>query len=173
MAFPDSWSSERLAFERLTLAHRAEIRRFQTDPEVMHYIGGVRTEEGTDAYFAKNLSAWDRHQRGTWVVREHGRPEMVGVGVLRDLVVEGVPEVETGYGFFPRYWGKGYATEIARACLARGFGTLGLESIVAVTHPDNAASHHVLRKAGMTLEREFLQDGDRASLFRIHRGEWR
>ena len=80
---------------------------------------------------------------------------MAGIGVLRHLLVEGEDEVETGYGFYPELWGRGYAMEVAIACLERGFGQVGLGSIVAVTHPDNRASQHVLRKVGMVYERKF------------------
>jgi [ribosomal protein S5]-alanine N-acetyltransferase len=46
-------------------------------------------------------------------------------------------------------WGKGYATEGARALVRYGLDDLGLYRIVGVTHPDNAASQHVLVKAGL------------------------
>jgi RimJ/RimL family protein N-acetyltransferase len=166
MPFPDAFGTARLTFERLTAGHLPEMRRFQTDPAAMQYIGGVRTPEQTAAYFERNLRHWDEYGFGIWVLREAGREEMAGVGVLRHLLVEGVDEVETGYGFFPEYWGRGLATEVAVACLDHGFNRVGLDSIVAVTHPDNRASHHVLRKVGMAYERDFDHEGERSSLFR-------
>lgn len=169
MAFPDAFASPRLSFERLTQGHFAEMRRFQGDPVVMRYIGGVRSEEQTVAYLERNLRHWDDHGFGVWVLREAGRPEMAGIGVLRHLLVDGEDEVETGYGFFPALWGKGYATEVAVTCLAHGFQHTGLDSIVAATHPDNRDSQHVLRKVGMEYEKEFVLDGNPTSLFRIRR----
>jgi RimJ/RimL family protein N-acetyltransferase len=165
----DAFATARLTFERLTEGHRTELRRFQTDPDVMRHIGGIRTPEQTEAYVERNLRHWEQYGYGIWVLREQGRSEMAGVGVLRHLLVDGQDEVETGYGFFPEYWGRGLATEVAVACLERGFDRVELDSIVAVTDPGNSASHHVLRKVGMAYERDFDNDGGRASLFRIHR----
>jgi RimJ/RimL family protein N-acetyltransferase len=171
VAFPDAFTSARLTFERLTPAHFPELRRFQTNADVMRYIGGVRTPEQTAAYLERNLRHWDEYGFGVWLVRETGRSEMAGIGVLRHLMVEGEDEVETGYGFYPELWGRGYAMEVATACLDQGFRRVGLASIVAVTHPDNRASQHVLRKVGMDYERDFELDGGPASLFRIARGD--
>jgi len=173
MPFQDAFATARLTFERLTEGHRAEMRRFQADPDVMRYIGGVRSPAQTAAYFERNLRHWDQYGYGVWVLRERDRGDMAGVGVLRHLLVEGEDEVEIGYGFFPQYWGRGLATEVARACVARGFDHAGLDSLVAVADPGNSASHHVLRKAGMEYERDFDHDeGERQSLFRLHRSAW-
>src|SRR5881227_3139476 len=58
-------------------------------------------------------------------------------------------EVEVGYRLSPRMWGRGYATEGARALLRYGFDVLGLYRIVGLTHPENLASQRVLCKAGL------------------------
>ena len=55
----------------------------------------------------------------------------------------------SGYRFVPEAWGRGYATEAAEASLAYGFDVLGLDEIVAVAYPDNAASRRVMEKIGM------------------------
>ncbi len=52
------------------------------------------------------------------------------------------------------FWGKGLATEMARAIVKAGFEHLGLESIVAFTLPANFASRRVMEKAGLSYERE-------------------
>jgi ribosomal-protein-alanine N-acetyltransferase len=63
-------------------------------------------------------------------------------------------ETEIYYGLSDEHWGKGYATEAAGALLAYGFGTLGLDRIVAVVLPDNPASERVLRRIGLRYEKE-------------------
>lgn len=165
-AFPDSFTTARLRAERLTAAHLDEVRRMHRDPDAMAYLGGVRTEEQTRAYLARNLQHWADYGFGLWILRDAGGGDPIGRAVLRHIPVDGVDEVEVGYGFYPAYWGRGLATEVAVACLALGRRHLHLGSIVALTSPDNLASHHVLRKAGLAHERDLLHDGVATSLFR-------
>jgi RimJ/RimL family protein N-acetyltransferase len=55
---------------------------------------------------------------------------------------------ELSYGIRRDRWGRGYATEAARACVRHGLGVLGIERIVADVDPANAASRRVLEKSG-------------------------
>ena len=86
--------------------------------------------------------------------------------MLRHLLVDGALEVEVGYAFYSAFWGRGLATEVAKACLELGRRELGLTTIVAVTSPDNQASRHVLEKVGLVYERDFTHEGARSALFR-------
>jgi ribosomal-protein-alanine N-acetyltransferase len=162
----DSFSTARLRADRLTDTDLPELRRMHADPVVMASLGGVRTEDQTTSYLVKNLQHWAEHGFGLWNVRERGGDEIVGRALLRYLPVDGVNEVEVGYAFYAPYWGKGYATEIAKACVAMGYERLGLSHVVAITAPSNRASQHVLEKAGLVYEREILHEGAPAAFFR-------
>jgi RimJ/RimL family protein N-acetyltransferase len=61
-------------------------------------------------------------------------------------------EADIGYELAPGHWGKGYATEAARAMVAFGFRELGLHRVSAWCVADNTASAHVLEKCGLRLE---------------------
>lgn len=67
-------------------------------------------------------------------------------------MTEAIPTVETGR-LARRAWGRGFATEGARACVGYGFDTLGLDRIVSVTRPPNRSSWNVMKKLGLTPER--------------------
>ena len=108
----DSFSTARLLAERLTPAHRADLRQMDQDEQFMAHLGGVRDEAGTDSYLDSNLAHWSEYGFGLWMLRERETGVMIGRAVLRHLDVEGVDEVETGYGFLPEFWGRGLATEI-------------------------------------------------------------
>jgi ribosomal-protein-alanine N-acetyltransferase len=162
----DSFSTTRLLAERLTAAHLPDLRRMDQDEMFMARLGGVRDSRGTAAYLAWNLEHWTEYGHGLWMLREATTGVMVGRAVLRHLDVEGVDEVEVGYGFVPEVWGRGLATEVAVACVGIGRDRLGLESMVAVTLPDHAASQRVMRKAGLIYERDFLHAGRPHVLFR-------
>ena len=62
-------------------------------------------------------------------------------------------ETEVLWALHPDAWGQGYATEVARAALAYGFETLGLDLIFAITLPDNLASQAVMKRLGLTYRR--------------------
>jgi RimJ/RimL family protein N-acetyltransferase len=136
------------------------------DARFMAHLGGVRDEPGTERYLHWNLAHWAEHGFGLWMLRERSTRAMIGRAVLRHLEVDGIDEVETGYGFLPEFWGRGLATEVTRACLALGRDQLGLRSIVAITLPANTASQRVLLKAGLAYEREIDHGGLRHMLFR-------
>lgn len=93
------------------------------------------------------------HRDGTHlflVAVPEGGTEMVGgVGLHRGVYAEDAAEL--GYWLAPAAWGRGYATEMARAVVAAGFGHMPVAAIQAVADVRNQASNGVLRKAGLAL----------------------
>jgi RimJ/RimL family protein N-acetyltransferase len=71
------------------------------------------------------------------------------VGDCGIQLLEGGPDVELGFHLRRSAWGQGYATEAARSCLAAAFAGLGLDQVIAIVAPGNAASARVLEKIGM------------------------
>jgi RimJ/RimL family protein N-acetyltransferase len=65
-----------------------------------------------------------------------------------------LPAVEVGWRLDPQWWGRGLATEGARALVAYGFDQLGLTRIWSIYEPENSPSGRVMDKLGMHLERE-------------------
>ena len=63
------------------------------------------------------------------------------------------PEVGLFWALFPEHWGRGYATEAARAMVSYAFDELELGRIVATTENDNRRSIAVMKRLGMTIER--------------------
>lgn len=88
------------------------------------------------------------------------------LGGLRHLDVHGADEIVIGYAFFPEFWGRGFATEIARTCVAIARDRLGPESVVSDALPTNAASRRVMVKAGLVYERDVTLDGIPLVLYR-------
>jgi RimJ/RimL family protein N-acetyltransferase len=91
-----------------------------------------------------------------WGVWERGSGELVGDCSLH--FDPGFGEWELSYGFRRDRWGRGYATEAAKACVRHGFAELELAKIVADVDPANAASARVLEKCGFERAGE-LEDG--------------
>ena len=152
--------------ERLTAAHWLELRRMDENEPFMALLGGVRDEAGTATYLEENLKHWADYGFGIWILRDTATTAVIGRAILRHLDVEGVDEVEIGYGFMPEHWGRGLATEIARACVRIGHDEFGLRSLVAITTPINLASQRVMLKAGLVYERDIIHAGVSHLLFR-------
>jgi len=163
----DWFSTARLRAERLTALHLPDLRQMDQNERFMAHLGGVRDEAGTRSYFDMNMAHWEQHGFGLWMLRDGRGGGMIGRAVLRHLDVDGVDEVETGYGFLPEFWGRGLAPEVARACVGIGLERVELSSVVAVTLPTNVASRRVMEKAGLRYEREISHQGISHLLFRV------
>jgi len=168
----DTFTTPRLSAERLTSAHRKEIARMHRDPSVMEHLGGVRDADQTREYLDRNLAHWERYGYGLWILRGTVGGEVIGRAVLRHLILDGRDEIETGYAFYPPYWGRGLATEVARTCVEMGFTLLGAPSVVGLTLPANLASQRVLTKAGMSRDGEVQHAGSLHVLLRVTRPVW-
>ena len=122
------------------------------DPEAMRWIpSGAHPDVEASR---QRIGRFTVHQRAhgfsLWTVVEKASGRVVGdCGLL--LVEWKGPEVELAYRFGRAAWGKGFATEAAGACLRYGFDVAGLDTIIAVTHPDHVASRRVMEKNGMRL----------------------
>ena len=145
-----------LTTARMTLADIAEAdfaAAYATDrdPSVLRYIGDgtgeTRSFEDFCAHFRARIESWMSPICRMWVMRPHGSDAFLGLVFLKP--VKDTPYVEVGYRMPQAHWGNGYATEAAHAAIRYGFDVGGLNEITAVTHPDNAASQHVLTKCGL------------------------
>jgi len=165
-AAPTTFLLRRLFAERLTEAHLPLLRRMDNNAQMMASLGGVRIDAETKAYLERNLAHWDEHGFGIWILRDPTTGRVFGRAGLRHLSVEATPEVELAYALLPEFWGRGLATDAARACVTIGREWLGLPSVVALTTDDNLASQRVLLKASLAPEREVTHDGRRHILFR-------
>jgi RimJ/RimL family protein N-acetyltransferase len=126
------------------------IHPVYSDPEVMRHVGDgpVAGREETARVVGEYIAQQERQGFSFWAVVERDSGTVIGDAGLYPLDGRG-PEVELGYTLGRAWWGHGYATEAARALLDAAFGELGLDEVVAVADPANAASIRVLDKLGM------------------------
>ena len=97
----------------------------------------------------EQLEHWQEYGYGWWALERLQRPGMfIGWAGLQYLPE--TDETEVGYLLGSAYWGRGLATEAARASVRYGFEELSLRQIVGIVHPDNVASQRVLEKAGLS-----------------------
>jgi len=145
-----SIETERLLLRRFRPGDLDELAKLFADPDVMRYVGNGQPIDRNEAERALRsiINHWERHGFGRWAVVDKQSNEFIGFGGLRSLF--DTPEVV--YHFSKENWGKGLATELARASLRFGFEDRGFDRIVAVAKPENRASIHVMQKLGMRFE---------------------
>lgn len=122
-----------------------------SDPEVTRWLGGPisRTVEQVRERIELRRAIQERHGVSLWTVEELATRTIIGSAGLFPVEGDG-PEIEVVYHFRKDRWGRGYATEAAKACLDYGFDVAGLDEIVGFVAPENVASARVLEKCGMT-----------------------
>lgn len=127
------------------------------DAETMRFLGGVLTRGESDAYFDRAIGNWAEDGCGKWILEEATTGAFVGaLGLQRPrFEADFTPAVEIAWRLARAHWGRGYATEAARAAVAWGFETLNLSEIIAMTVPDNWPSRRVMERLGMRLAGAF------------------
>ncbi|HEU4724264.1 MAG TPA: GNAT family N-acetyltransferase [Candidatus Eisenbacteria bacterium] len=135
------------------------------DAEVMKYIGDGLPLSREDAWRSMAVMAghWSLRGYGHWAVEEKATRRLVGrVGYY---FPEGWPSEEIGWLLARGVWGRGYAFEAAGAALARGRALLGLERVISVIQPENAASIRLAKRLGATLDRRIVLKGKEADIY--------
>ncbi len=141
-------ATERLLLRPATLEDLDAWLAISRDAEEAWFGAPSSTLDDARASITKHIAHHEQHGFGLWAVELRAGGNVVGVAGLAHL--EDGPEIEVGYRFLRESWGRGYATEAARAAIAFGLGELGLERIVAVTRPNNRASRRVMEKCGLS-----------------------
>jgi RimJ/RimL family protein N-acetyltransferase len=171
-------TTERLTLRRLTADDLDLFAALHGDPDVARWVGGVKTrEQAREMLATRVLGYYEQHPRlGIFAALDRASGDCVGTAVLNHI--QGEPLIQVGYVLFKAYWGRGLATEIARAMLRYGYADLGLPAVCAITNRDNVASQRVLVKAGMEPRgvRAFAHpayaDGNPFTWFESERDAW-
>lgn len=131
-----------------------------SDPEVMRYIGSgaTRTRAQAQASIEAYERDWEKKGYGLCAVELLEDGGFLGFTGLSEptFLPEVMPAVEIGWRFARQSWGKGYASEAARAALEYGLKDLGLSEIVSIYQAENHASERIIQKLGMLFDREAI-----------------
>ncbi|MFZ1753584.1 MAG: GNAT family N-acetyltransferase [Caldilineaceae bacterium] len=150
--------TERLRLRRFAADDADHLFALDNDPAVMRYINGG-TPTPRKVIEQQILPSFLRYADATpgfgfWAAEEKATGDFIGWFVFRPTG-DTTDEVAIGYRLHRAAWGKGYATEGARALIDRGFGEWGVERVVATTYEKNRASRRVMEKLGMRYVRSF------------------
>lgn len=145
-----------LATPRLTLRSWEEGDRdafadLMADPVVMADFGGPLSRAESDARFDGYRRTFAQAAFCRLAVIDRAGAFLGYVGLMPSRADHPLgPHVDIGWRLTRPAWGRGYATEAARAVLADGFARLGLAQIIAATAADNTRSQAVMARLGMT-----------------------
>jgi RimJ/RimL family protein N-acetyltransferase len=140
---------------RWTPEDRGPFAAMNADPQVMEHFPGPLSPPDSDALAARADAHLAEHGWGLWALEVASGEDLGRFAGFTGLAVPSweasfTPCVEVGWRL-PRWaWGRGYASEVARAALRVGFTDLGLEEIVSFTAVPNQRSRAVMRRTGMT-----------------------
>ena len=126
------------------------------DPKVIEYLRGPLTMEQVTDFIEAANNHYEKHGYTLWAAELKESGAMMGfIGLnYTDFAAHFTPAVEVGWRLGSQYWGNGYATEGAKACLDYGFCQCDLGEIVSFTVPANTRSLRVMKKLGMKRDKE-------------------
>jgi RimJ/RimL family protein N-acetyltransferase len=175
--------TERIVLRQFNEDDADNLFALDSDPEVMRYLdGGLPPDLEIIRY--KTLPRFlnyhcDTPHYGFWAAIEKSTGDFLGWFHFRPALhhIDQEGEIELGYRLKRSAWGKGYATEVSRALLNKGFLEMDVRCITATALAANTASIRVMEKAGLRFVRSFIEerfpgDDQRAVKYALDRSDY-
>lgn len=157
--------TERLLLREFSTEDASFIIELLNSPGWLKYIGdrNVKTLEQASEYLLNGpIKSYAVNGYGLWLVEKKDDQAKIGMcGIIRR---ETLKDPDIGFAFLPEFSGKGYAYEIAKACLDHAKNTLGIKTISAITVPYNESSIRLLEKLGLSMQRTIMLPGSTEEL---------
>ncbi len=160
-------TTERLRLREFIEADWPAVLAYQTHPDYLRYYHWTGRTAAEVRAFVRQFIDWQQEQpryKYQLALVLPAEDRLIGNCGLR-LERQGAIEAELGYELDPAYWGRGYATEAARAMVSFGFKELSLHRLWAACLAENVGSVRVLEKLGMRPEGHLRQN-------RRFKGRW-
>jgi RimJ/RimL family protein N-acetyltransferase len=160
--------SERLLLRRWREEDREPFYRLNSDARVMEFFPECLTRAQSDSLVERINEHFEKHGFGLFAAELREDQTFIGfVGLAVPIFnAHFTPCVEIGWRLAADYWGRGFATEGARAVVKYAFEELALDPLVSFTVPENIRSRRVMEKIGMT--RDASDDFDHPNVAEGH-----
>jgi RimJ/RimL family protein N-acetyltransferase len=151
--------TERLVLRPVTADDHAVLLAHWAAPDVRRFLfdGAILSAAEITEAIENSTRDFGRAGYGLWLIHQKGSTDLVGTDLVgTDLVgTAGLRPLEDlgleiFYSLAPGSWGRGYATEAARAVLDHALGPAGLPEVLAEVDQGNTASIAVIERLGMT-----------------------
>ncbi|MCX2740085.1 GNAT family N-acetyltransferase [Pontibacter anaerobius] len=175
------FKSERLGFRNWINSDLAEFAKINSDPEVMEHFPKPLTEQETAAFIERLRSHYDKHGYNYFATEILESGELIGfIGLaFQDYKTDFTPAIDIGWRLKKSAWGKGFATEGAKKCLAFAFNELNLDQVISTCTEKNSKSENVMKKIGMEKIGDFnhpklreYPEYEKCSCYAIHKDVW-
>lgn len=157
--------TEKLCLRHITKSDSPFILELLNDASYIQSIrdSGVRTIPEAEDYILKTYSE-NYHRFGFGLFLVELKESQTPLGICGLVKRETLPDIDIGFAFLPRYWGKGYALNSSLAILDYARNNLKLHRVLAITSSHNLASIKVLQKLGMRFDRMIKLSPDQEEL---------
>ncbi len=142
-------TTARLTLRPMQPADAVTLHRIYQTDGVLRYFPNPNPPaiEKVERFILEQQMHWETYGYGNWGIVPRDEEKIIGWVGLQFLPE--LDETEVGYLLDKPFWGKGYATEAARASLQFGFDHFAFSRLIALVHPENIPSRRVLEKCGM------------------------
>lgn len=144
--------SERLNFRKLTTNDIASWVEFFVDNDRLAFLGmdlSKDKEQLASEWIKAQLKRYEEQGLGHLAVEIKETKEFIGMGGILPRVLENKNEFEIAYSLKPKYWKKGYGTEIAKQMKKYGLNNIETNRFISIIDVRNVQSAHVAQKNGM------------------------
>jgi RimJ/RimL family protein N-acetyltransferase len=139
--------TERLRLRNWRESDRDAFARLNAAPEVTQDLGGPLDRTESDAKFDRYVAAFERHGFCRWALEDLSGRLLGYAGVMPSRHGHPLgPHADIGWRLVHAAWGRGYATEAAKASLHDAFERVRLKEVLAYTSADNVRSRAVIQR---------------------------
>lgn len=164
--------TERLLLRRMRLDDVDALFQVWGDPHAMRFYPRTHTRDEVVELINRQQPRYTREGHGLYTVVLKVTGEIAGDCGPTVQEIDGVPEIEVGYHFLPRYWGNGYATEAARAARDWAFNNLPCARVISLIRPANVPSQRVAQRNGMSVTKRVIWCDLEHDVWAIPRAQW-
>ena len=169
--------TKRLILRELLPNDEVKILELDSNPEVHKYLGNkpITTIEEARDIITNIRQQYLDNGIGRWATIKKSSGNFIGWSGLKfitELKNNKVNFYDIGYRLIPKYWGKGYATESAKAALEFGFMTMNLKEIIGTANEENKVSRKALEKCGLKFVEKFVWENIPCDWLKITKTEW-
>jgi RimJ/RimL family protein N-acetyltransferase len=157
--------TERLILRDLLPSDAAKMFKLDSNPDVHKFLGNrpIQKIEQAEEVIKIVRQQYLDNGIGRWATIEKSSGDFIGWSGLKFVTITENNHTnfyDVGYRFMPKYWGKGYATESAKAALEYAFKTMNVNEVIGTCHEENIASRRALEKCGLKFVEKFLYNNE-------------